>query len=190
MKAISTAIPGVFLFEPTVFEDPRGCFFESYREDVLQACGIQTRFVQENQSKSKRGVLRGLHYQLRNPQGKLCRVVSGAVLDVAVDVRLGSPTFGQHVKAVLSAVNRLQLFVPRGFAHGMLALTDEAEFVYKCDDVYHGDDCCGIAWDDPTLGIDWGIEYPLLSRADSNLPSLARITTDHLPVMSFGGELR
>ncbi len=181
MKTISTAIPGVSLFEPTVFEDPRGSFFESYREEMLPSCGSHARFVQENQSKSKRGVLRGLHYQLRNPQGKLCRVVSGAVLDVAADIRLGSPTFGQHVKAILSSANRLQLFVPRGFAHGMLALTDEAEFVYKCDDVYHGDDCRGIVWNDATLGIDWGVESPVLSQTDGNLPRLADLGPEDLP---------
>ncbi len=190
MKAISAAIPGVFLFEPKVFEDPRGCFFESYREDVLQSCGIHTRFVQENQSTSKRGVLRGLHYQLRSPQAKLCRVVLGSVLDVAVDIRVGSPTFGQHVRVVLSSANRLQLFVPRGFAHGMLALSDVAEFVYKCDDVYRPDDCYGIVWNDASLRVEWGIECPVLSHADCNLPSLARIATDRLPVMNFDGEPR
>lgn len=181
MKAIPTALPGVFLFEPTVFEDQRGCFFESYREDVLQSCGITGRFVQENHSQSKRGVLRGLHYQLKHPQAKLCRVLSGSAIDVAVDIRVGSPTFGQHVKVVLSSTNRRQLFVPRGFAHGMLALTDKTEFLYKCDDVYHADDCHGIVWDDASLGIEWGTEYPVLSEADQVLPRIAELDTNGLP---------
>lgn len=181
MKAIPTAIPGVFLFEPAVFEDERGFFFECYREDVLQSCGINTRFVQENHSKSRQGVLRGLHYQLRYPQAKLCRVISGAVLDVAVDIRRGSPTFGQHVKAVLSSANRLQLYVPRGFAHGILSLTDGAELVYKCDDIYHREDCHGIVWDDRTLGIDWEIECPVLSKADRDLLCLRDVVSGELP---------
>jgi len=181
MKTIPTAIPGVFLFEPAVFEDERGFFFECYREDVLQSCGINTRFVQENHSKSRQGVLRGLHYQLQHPQAKLCRAVAGSVLDVAVDIRRGSPTFGQHVKAVLSSANRLQLYVPRGFAHGMLSLTDGAEFVYKCDDIYRREDCRGIVWTDPTLAIDWGGRSATLSRTDDDLPHLADLGPSDLP---------
>jgi dTDP-4-dehydrorhamnose 3,5-epimerase len=181
MNVISTAIPGVFLFEPSVLEDERGCFFESYHEDVLKSCGITSHFVQENQSSSKRGVLRGLHYQLRHPQAKLCRVLSGSVLDVAVDIRVGSPTFGQHVKAVLSTANRHQLFVPRGFAHGMLALADNAEFLYKCDDIYQPDDCHGIIWNDPSLEIAWGIVSPMLSQTDNNLPRIAELDPEGLP---------
>lgn len=181
MNAIPTALPEVVLFEPMIHEDARGWLSESYRRDVLHSQGLPTRFVQENLSQSRRGVLRGLHYQLERPQAKICQVVSGAVLDVVVDIRQGSPAFGRHVKVVLSAENHRQLYVPRGFGHGMLALEDDTVFVYKCDEYYHPQDCCGIAWNDPSLGIDWGMESPVLSAADLQSPHLRDLPTNRLP---------
>jgi dTDP-4-dehydrorhamnose 3,5-epimerase len=181
MNMMKTNLPEVFLFEPTVFEDRRGWVHESFRADVLQSHGISAKFVQENFSCSKRGVLRGLHYQLKKPQAKICQVLSGAVLDVAVDIRYGSPTFGQHVMVELSADNHRQLYVPRGFAHGMLALEDDTRFIYKCDEYYRPDDSWGVAWNDPSLGIDWGIENPILSDTDIGLPHLRDLQVDMLP---------
>lgn len=181
MHAITTTLPGVIIFEPSVFRDERGVFFESYREDILQAKGINTDFVQENLSVSKRFVLRGLHYQLKFPQAKLCRVVAGAVLDIAVDIRNGSPTFGQHVAVHLSSDNFLMLYVPRGFAHGMLALTDNTIFQYRCDEYFAPQDSKGVAWNDPDLGIEWGVERPVLTESDQNLFNLKNISKNDLP---------
>lgn len=191
MNRIETALPGVVLLEPRVFPDARGFFMETYSARGFAALGIANAFVQDNHSKSGRGTLRGLHYQLEHPQAKLCRVVAGAVLDVAVDIRRGSPTFGQHVTALLSAENKRQLFVPRGFAHGFVVLSDETEFLYKCDDFYApGDEYC-IAWDDPQLGIDWelakwGIPAPLLSPKDEAALQLGQIPLEQLPLFSNG----
>ncbi len=172
----STAIAGVVIFEPRVFPDPRGLFFESYNRAVFEAAGITCEFVQDNQSHSVRGVLRGLHYQ--NPpraQAKLIRVTSGEVLDVAVDIRKGSPTYGQHVRVLLSGENRRQLFVPPGFAHGFVVLSEAAEMLYKCDQYYSRQDEAGVLFNDPVLGIDWGIDPATarLSQRDAALPPLA-----------------
>ena len=169
MKATSLAIPDVFLIEPQVFGDDRGFFFESFNHAAFEkAIGRQVGFVQDNHSKSIKGVLRGLHLQTPQPQGKLVRVVQGEVFDVAVDVRKGSPTYGRWVGEILSATNKKQLWVPEGLAHGFLVLSDTAEFLYKTTDYYapQYDHC--IAWNDPTLAIDWPLEgAPILSAKDA-----------------------
>ena len=151
----STSIDGVTVVEPKSYGDRRGYFMETYKQSDFIAGGITCDFVQDNQSSSTRGVLRGLHFQIEHPQAKLVRVVRGAVFDVAVDLREGSETWGQWEGVVLSADNHRQLFIPRGFAHGFLVLSDEAEFCYKCDDVYHPGDEGGLMWNDPEIGIEW-----------------------------------
>ncbi|MBV9864375.1 MAG: dTDP-4-dehydrorhamnose 3,5-epimerase [Abitibacteriaceae bacterium] len=182
MKRIETALPGVCLLEPRVFSDPRGFFLESYHEGKFQDLGIPNRFVQDNHSKSVRGTLRGLHYQLQHPQAKLCRVVQGEVLDIVVDIRRGSPHFGQAISAVLSAENKQLIFVPAGFAHGFVVLSETAEFLYKCDDFYAPTDERGIAWDDPALRIDWQVQDPILSDKDRRNPRLTDVPDDDLPL--------
>ncbi len=172
MKVTPTAISGAFIIEPPVFGDERGFFQESYNErSFKKAVGSDVVFVQDNHSRSRKGVLRGLHYQIRQPQGKLVRVVSGAVFDVAVDIRRSSPTYGEWVGVKLTATNFRQFWVPAGLAHGFLVLSDSADFFYKATDYYapHFERC--IAWDDPAIGIDWplaahGIDAPLLSDKD------------------------
>lgn len=150
-----SSVEGVVVVDARVFGDDRGYFMETYKKPDFERGGIVCDFVQDNQSRSTRGVLRGLHFQIQHPQAKLVRVTAGSVFDVAVDVRAGSPTFGQWEGVVLSAENRRQLFVPRGFAHGFLVLSDVAEFCYKCDDVYRPGDEGGLMWDDPALAIEW-----------------------------------
>ena len=181
MERIATKIPDVLLVKPTVREDARGFFFESFHQKKFADLGINETFVQDNHSKSRRGTLRGLHYQLHRAQAKLCRVVEGEVLDVAVDIRLGSPTFGHWISARLSADNKLQIFIPRGFAHGFVTLSDTAEFLYKCTDFYYPDDEHGILWNDPQLAIDWNVSHPLLSDKDQKYPTLAQAPREHLP---------
>jgi dTDP-4-dehydrorhamnose 3,5-epimerase len=181
MKRIDTELPGVCVIEPEVFEDSRGCFFESYHREKFAALGIDAIFVQENQSLTRRGVLRGLHYQLAHPQAKLCRVISGEVYDVAVDIRTGSATFGRWTGVVLSASNRRQIFIPRGFAHGFIVRSEIAEFIYKCDDFYHPEDECGVLWSDPSLAIEWGHSSPQLASRDASYLPLASIKSDRLP---------
>lgn len=167
MKVIDTKIPDVKLLEPQVFGDERGFFMETFRDEWFRENIADRTFVQENHSKSIKGVLRGLHYQTENTQGKLVRVVSGAVFDVAVDMREGSPTFGQWVGEVLSAENKRQLWVPEGFAHGFYVLTDEAEFTYKCTDYYNPKAEHSLIWNDETVGIEWPLEgEPSLSMKD------------------------
>lgn len=167
---IKTALSGVYIIEPTVFGDARGYFLETYHKGEFEAVGITQNFVQDNHSKSTKGVLRGLHFQKENTQGKLVRVTVGSVFDVAVDCRPNSPTFGGWVGEVLSAENRKQLYVPEGFAHGFLVLSDEAEFIYKCTDVYNPSAEGGIIWNDPNVGINWPLNglTPLLSEKDKN----------------------
>ncbi|AGH39207.1 dTDP-4-dehydrorhamnose 3,5-epimerase [Bibersteinia trehalosi USDA-ARS-USMARC-188] len=167
MKIIETKIPEVKLLEPQVFGDERGFFMETFRDEWFKQNVANRTFVQENHSKSVKGVLRGLHYQTENTQGKLVRVVSGAVLDVAVDLRKSSPTFGQYVAEILSAENKRQLWVPEGFAHGFYVLSDEAEFVYKCTDYYNPKAEHSLIWNDPSVGIEWHLEgEPSLSAKD------------------------
>jgi len=169
MNAIRLAIPDVVLFEPRVFGDERGFFFESFNHRRFEeAIGREVEFVQDNHSKSARNVLRGLHYQVKQAQGKLVRVVEGSVFDVAVDLRKGSPTFGQWVGEILSAENKKQLWVPEGFAHGFVVLSESAEFLYKTTDYYSPEHERCIAWDDPTLAIDWPIDAaPSVSAKDA-----------------------
>lgn len=177
MKFTPTKIQDVLLVEPNVITDPRGYFFESYHSEKYAKYGIVEPFVQDNQSHSIRGTLRGLHAQRLHPQGKLVRVLSGEIFDVAVDIRPGSATFGNWVGETLSANNRLQLWVPQGFAHGFLVLSETADVLYKCTALYRGDDEIGILWNDPEIGIDWPLEgQPLLSPKDSAAPRLAEIT--------------
>ena len=154
---IKTEIDGMFIIEPTVFGDDRGYFLETYHYNEFKTAGIDVNFVQDNQSKSKRGVLRGLHFQTKRPQGKLVRVIKGEVFDVGVDLRKNSKTFGKWVGATLSAENKRQLYIPAGFAHGFLVLSDEAEFVYKCTDFYDPENEGGIIYNDPDINIKWPI---------------------------------
>lgn len=166
MQFIQTSIPEVVILEPTVLGDERGFFMETFRDDEFRENCSEKIFVQDNHSKSSRGILRGLHYQTKNTQGKLVRVVSGEVYDVAVDMRQSSPTFGYHIGVVLSAENKRQLWVPEGFAHGFYVMSESAEFVYKCTDYYAPQFEVSLKWDDPTVAIEW----PL---ADVQLPSLS-----------------
>ena len=167
MKVIDTKIPDVKLLEPQVFGDERGFFMETFRDEWFKQNVVDRTFLQENHSKSVKGVLRGLHYQTENTQGKLVRVVSGAVFDVAVDMRENSPTFGQWVGEILSVENKRQLWVPEGFAHGFYVLTDEAEFTYKCTDYYNPKAEHSLIWNDETVGIKWPLEgEPSLSAKD------------------------
>lgn len=175
MKVIKTDIEGVVIIEPQLFGDSRGYFMESYSERDFARLVAPVRFVQDNESRSRYGVVRGLHYQ-REPysQSKLVRCLEGRVLDVAVDIRPESPTYGKYVAVELSADNHRQLFIPKGFAHGFAVLSKEALFAYKCDEFYHPEADCGIAWDDPTLSIDWGLpkEDIILSEKDKGYNNL------------------
>ena len=173
MNVISTAIPEVLIVEPKVFRDERGFFFETFKADRYAEKGISRPFVQDNLSRSAFRVLRGLHLQCPKTQGKLVTALRGRVLDVAVDVRVGSPTFGRHVAVELSEDNHRQLWVPRGFAHGFVVLSESADFFYKCDELYCPSDELVVRWNDPTLGIPWGIESPTVSESDAAAPLLA-----------------
>ena len=168
-------IPEVILVEPNVIHDARGFFLETYHRDKYAAGGIPETFVQDNQSFSRKGVLRGLHAQLQHPQGKLVRAIIGEIFDVAVDIRPDSPTFGRWVGAVLSEENAHQLYVPPGFAHGFCVLSDVAHVQYKCTDVYQPGDEIGVVWNDPEIGIDWPVGDPVLNDKDRNAPRLAEI---------------
>ena len=180
MKVIQTTLPEVIVIEPKVFGDNRGFFLETYREDVLIKAGIKQKFVQDNHSRSTKGVLRGLHYQLTQPQGKLIRVARGAVFDVAVDVRVGSPTFGEWYGTVLNEENMRMMYVPAGFAHGFVVLSDVADFIYKCTDYYHSESEQGIAWNDPGVNIEWPITDISLSEKDSRNPLLSAQPEENL----------
>jgi dTDP-4-dehydrorhamnose 3,5-epimerase len=167
MNVVPTSIPDVRIIEPKVFGDARGFFFESYNRRTMEALGIPGDFVQDNHSKSAQNVLRGLHYQIRQPQGKLVRVIAGEVLDVAVDIRRGSPTFGKWVSFVLSAENKRMAWIPPGFAHGFVVMSDAAEFLYKTTEYYAPEHERSLLWNDPALGIDWEYEgEPTLSAKD------------------------
>lgn len=180
LRVTPSALPEVLVIEPEVHRDSRGFFLETYRSDQYRACGIVATFVQDNHSRSIAGTLRGLHLQVLRPQAKLVRVVMGAIYDVAIDVRRGSPTFGRWVAAELTAASFKQWYVPAGFAHGFVVLSAEAEVEYKCTEFYDPTDEIGIAWNDPVLAIKWPVERPLLSQRDQHLPSLAA-QTDRLP---------
>ena len=177
-----TSLPEVLLFTPKVHGDSRGFFLQTYQTREYAAAGLDCVFVQDNLSRSRQDTVRGLHYQLKHPQGKLVSVLRGAVLDVAVDIRRGSPTFGKYVIVELSEENRRQLFIPEGFAHGFRVLSDSADFYYKCTDVYAPGDEYGILWNDPALAIPWGeVAAPVVSPKDQKLPRLADVPPEHLP---------
>lgn len=181
MQKIETPLPGVFELRPVIHGDARGFFIETYHQAAFTDLGIPDTFVQDNHSRSTKGTLRGLHYQLHHPQAKLCRVIDGEALDVAVDIRLGSPHFGEWTSVVLSAARHNQIYIPPGFAHGFLALTDVVQFLYKCSDYYVPADEHGIAWNDPVLKLSWGIANPILSAKDAKNPRLADVPKDLLP---------
>jgi dTDP-4-dehydrorhamnose 3,5-epimerase len=168
-----TEIDGVYIIEPKVFGDSRGYFMETYNKKEFDEAGLKYDFVQDNQSKSHKGVLRGLHFQIHHPQAKLVRVVSGEVFDVAVDLRKKAKTYGKWVGVTLTAENKKMFLIPRGFAHGFVVLSDTAEFVYKCDEIYHPEDEGGVMWNDPTIGVVWPYKgEPELSAKDKTHPSL------------------
>ncbi len=183
MRRLETALPGVCVIEPQVFGDNRGFFFESFNERAFAGLGITCAFVQDNHSRSFRGVVRGLHYQLAKPQDKLVRVISGEVYDIAVDVRVGSPTFGRWIAATLSAANKRMLFIPKGFAHGFAVVSETAEFIYKCSDFYAPAEERGIIWNDPDLAIPWPLDgaAPTLSPKDGAYGTLATRPNGDLP---------
>lgn len=181
-KFIKTSIEGVYVIEPTVFGDERGYFMETYHQGEFKQAGLDLNFVQDNQSKSTKGVVRGLHFQYNNPQGKLVRVIRGEVFDVAVDLRKNSPTYGKWEAVVLSESNKKQFYVPEGFAHGFMVLSDEAEFTYKCTDFYDPEDEGGILWNDPDIGIEWpveGLDEVVLSEKDRNWNILKETPTNY-----------
>jgi dTDP-4-dehydrorhamnose 3,5-epimerase len=181
MDVIETSLPGVLLLEPRVFRDDRGHFLETWRADRYAAAGIRDSFVQDNVAVSSRGVLRGLHFQWPEPQGKLVMALEGAVFDVAVDIRRGSPAFGRWYGVELSAENGRQLWVPPGFAHGYLVLSERAVFAYKCTAYYRPEADRGVAWNDPEIGIEWPVEDPILSPKDSAAPGLSGLDAHLLP---------
>jgi dTDP-4-dehydrorhamnose 3,5-epimerase len=181
MKVISTKIPGVLIFEPKVFGDSRGFFMETWNFARYSEAGLKARFVQDNLSRSARGVLRGLHYQYPRAQGKLVSVVEGEVFDVAVDIRHGSPTFGQWEGVLLSAENKRQFYVPEGFAHGFVVLSENALFSYKCTETYEPQNEVTILWNDPALGIAWPLSAPQLSARDAQGVPLSAIAAEKLP---------
>lgn len=172
MEIVRTGIEGVLLIKPKVFGDHRGFFLETFQEERYREAGIAHRFVQDNHSRSRKGILRGLHFQRSHPQGKLVSALRGRVFDVAVDIRPESPTFGKWHGAVLDDENHHQLWVPPGLAHGFCVLSDVADFVYKCTDYYHPEDEGAVRWDDPDIGVDWPIAEPILSDKDSKAPRL------------------
>ena len=172
MEFIKLSIPDIILIKPTVFEDQRGFFMESYHIDKFNSGGIKCNFVQDNHVRSEYNTLRGLHFQVKYPQAKLLRCLKGKVFDVAVDIRQGSPTYGQWVGEELSEDNHYQLFIPEGFAHGYYVMSETADIIYKCSEIYHPEDQQGIIWEDREIGINWPGENPLLSMTDQSLPLL------------------
>ena len=182
LKFSRESIPEIIMIEPDVFNDERGFFMEFYHSDRYNEIGIKKPFLQDNHSHSKKGVLRGLHYQLKNPQEKLVYVIRGEIYDVAVDIRFGSPTFGQWAGALLSDKNRRQLFIPEGFAHGFCVLSETSDVIYKCTDIYTPGDEYGILWSDSEVDITWPIKKPIYSDKDGKNPKLNEINRKHLPV--------
>ena len=186
MKINKTSLPEVFLIEPKVFHDERGFFLETWQADRYRQFNFPGPFVQANSAWSKHGVLRGLHYQLRCPQGKLVWVTYGEVFDVAADIRVGSPTFGQWIGEILSAENRRQLYIPPGFAHGYCVLSDSADFSYFCTDFYTPGDEYGVCWNDTMLKIAWPLTNPIVSEKDQKLHGVAEISETNLPLYQGG----
>ncbi|MEL7834060.1 dTDP-4-dehydrorhamnose 3,5-epimerase [Fodinibius sp. Rm-B-1B1-1] len=180
MEIVETNIPDVLLLKPDVYKDERGFFLETYREEHLQSRNIDVHFVQDNLSQSQKNTVRGLHYQIENQQDKLLMVMQGAIRDVAVDLRKGSPTFGEHVATELSADNKHQMFIPKGFAHGFSVLSDTALVYYKCSDYYNPEGERGLYWDDPDLDIDWQISDAIVSEKDQAQPQLNEIQKEDL----------
>lgn len=185
MIVTETNLPGVLLIEPQAFTDNRGYFFEVYRHDHFTDRGISTQLVQDNLSHSVMNVVRGLHYQLARPQGKLVMALDGAVFDVAVDIRKGSPSFGKWIGEILSSENHRQMYIPEGFAHGFCVLGKTATVLYKCTDFYCPTEERGICWNDPSIGIDWPIVEPILSQRDEALPTLSSVPFEHLPAFPY-----
>ncbi|MEK6764678.1 MAG: dTDP-4-dehydrorhamnose 3,5-epimerase [Planctomycetota bacterium] len=182
MKYIKTNLPDVLLIEPKVFEDSRGFFMETFHQEKYAELGIDHAFIQDNYSHSTHGTLRGLHYQLKHPQGKLIYVITGKIFDVAVDIRRGSPTFGQWAGQYLSDQNRRQIFVPEGFAHGFCVISKTADVLYKTTDLYNPDDEYGVLWSDPAIGIDWPVKAPIVSDKDKQFPGLGVVPEAQLPI--------
>ena len=182
IKCTETDLPGVLLIDPCIFKDSRGFFMETFHQKKYTEAGIDHAFVQDNYSHSTRGTLRGLHYQLNNPQGKLVYVITGEIYDVAVDIRRGSPGFGKWVGQYLSDKNRRQIFVPEGFAHGFCVLSETADVLYKTTDLYNPDDEHGVLWSDPTIGIDWPVDMPVVSDKDKQFPGLKEAPEQNLPI--------
>ncbi|HTZ73912.1 MAG TPA: dTDP-4-dehydrorhamnose 3,5-epimerase [Candidatus Aquilonibacter sp.] len=181
MERIKTALPDVWELRPRIISDARGFFMETYHQRKFAEAGITDTFVQDNHSRSAKGTLRGLHYQLRHAQAKLCRVVEGEAFDVAVDIRRGSPTFGKWASVILSATEQNQIYIPAGFAHGFLALSESVQFLYKCSEFYDPADEYGLFWRDPELRIEWGTNNPVVSEKDSRCKPLREIPDELLP---------
>lgn len=175
MEITETNIPDVLLLKPEAYRDDRGFFLETYRKEYLEANGVDVHFVQDNLSKSQQNTVRGLHYQIEQQQDKLLMVMQGTILDVAVDLRQKSPTFGEYTAIELSADNKHQMFIPKGFAHGFSVLSEEALVYYKCSDYYNPEGERGLFWNDPELGIDWQVEQPIISEKDQHQPNLNEI---------------
>jgi dTDP-4-dehydrorhamnose 3,5-epimerase len=175
LKTVETPFEGLIEMQPKIWGDSRGFFLEMFQEEIYSQIGISYPFVQDNLSRSAHGVLRGLHFQVNNPQGKLVTCINGQVLDVVVDLRVDSETFGQHYSVILDSEKRNQLWIPPGFAHGFSVLSESADFFYKCTDLYVPEDEAGIIWNDPELGIDWKIKSPKVSGKDMQLPSLMEV---------------
>ncbi|MCP3926858.1 MAG: dTDP-4-dehydrorhamnose 3,5-epimerase [Desulfobacterales bacterium] len=181
MKILNTEINGLMVIEPKIFEDDRGFFFESYQKNRYEDFGITSNFVQDNISYSKKNTLRGLHFQIDNPQAKLVQVISGEIYDVALDLRVNSPHFGEWFGVVLSGSNKKQLFIPEGFAHGFCVTSDTATFSYKCSDIYNPTDEGGIIWSDPEININWPVTNPVLSQKDNIYKQLSQLESHELP---------
>jgi len=181
MNIITTSIEGILIIEPQTFEDQRGFFMETYNQSRYVKAGVNEIFVQDNLSYSLKGTVRGLHFQIENPQAKLVYVITGEIFDVAVDIRPGSATFGQWAGIHLSDKNRRQLYIPEGFAHGFCVLSDTARFSYKCSNFYAPEDEGGIIWSDPDIGIRWPVENPIISEKDKQYPKLSDLKHEQLP---------
>jgi len=181
LERFATSLPDVWEFRPTILRDSRGFFLETYQQSHFREFGVSESFVQDNHSCTVRGTLRGLHYQLHHPQAKLCRVVEGTALDVAVDIRVGSPTFGKWTAVTLSSEQLNEIYIPTGFAHGFLALSERVQFLYKCSAFYDQADEHGVLWNDPDIRIKWGTMTPLVSERDSQNPRLSNVPLNLLP---------